>query len=76
MEQCKDSLQIPALIPEVHRYIFFSSRGFIMILAMVSGFMPQNNLLYSEKVKRKSRTITTRISEYCDQAVRSAGITD
>lgn len=35
VEQCKDSLQIPALIPEVHRYIFFSSRGFIMILAMV-----------------------------------------
>ncbi|KAG8554430.1 hypothetical protein GDO81_003793 [Engystomops pustulosus] len=33
--QCKDSLQIPALIPEVHRYIFFSSRGFIMILAVV-----------------------------------------
>ncbi|XP_073446933.1 transmembrane protein 268 isoform X3 [Dendrobates tinctorius] len=35
VEQCKDSLQIPALIPEVHRYIFFNSRGFIMILAMV-----------------------------------------
>ncbi|XP_069841941.1 transmembrane protein 268 [Dendropsophus ebraccatus] len=35
VEQCKDSLQIPALIPEVHRYIFFSSRGFVIILAMV-----------------------------------------
>ncbi|XP_075690316.1 transmembrane protein 268 isoform X2 [Rhinoderma darwinii] len=35
VEQCKDSLQIPTLIPEVHRYIIFSSRGFIMILAMV-----------------------------------------
>ncbi|XP_066436812.1 transmembrane protein 268 [Eleutherodactylus coqui] len=35
LEQCKDSLQIPALIPEVHRYIFFSSRGFVMILAVV-----------------------------------------
>ncbi|CAJ0927527.1 unnamed protein product [Ranitomeya imitator] len=36
VEQCKDSLQIPALIPEVHRYIFFNSRGFIMILAMIN----------------------------------------
>ncbi|XP_056395997.1 transmembrane protein 268 isoform X2 [Hyla sarda] len=35
VQQCKDSLQIPALIPEVHRYIFFSSRGFVIILAMV-----------------------------------------
>ncbi|XP_044162042.1 transmembrane protein 268 [Bufo gargarizans] len=35
VEHCKDSLQIPALIPEVYRYIFFSSRGFVIILAVV-----------------------------------------
>ncbi|XP_018414032.1 PREDICTED: transmembrane protein C9orf91 homolog [Nanorana parkeri] len=34
-EQCRHSLQIPALIPEVHRYIFFSSRGFGIILALI-----------------------------------------
>ncbi|KAM9324342.1 transmembrane protein 268 [Gastrophryne carolinensis] len=35
MEKCRRSLRIPALIPEVQRYIFFSSRGFGMILALV-----------------------------------------
>lgn len=35
VEQCRHSLQIPAIIPEVHRYIFFSSRGFGMILALI-----------------------------------------
>nr|DBA21570.1 TPA: hypothetical protein GDO54_018181 [Pyxicephalus adspersus] len=35
VEQCRHSLQIPTLVPEVHRYIFFSSRGFGMILALI-----------------------------------------
>ncbi|KAM8934701.1 transmembrane protein 268 [Pelodytes ibericus] len=35
MEQCRDCLQTSALIPELRRYIFFSSRGFGIVLAMV-----------------------------------------
>ncbi|KAM5145325.1 transmembrane protein 268 [Mantella aurantiaca] len=35
VEQCRHSLQIPVLAPEIHRYIFFSSRGFGMILALI-----------------------------------------
>ncbi|OCT65526.1 transmembrane protein 268 [Xenopus laevis] len=35
LEQCRDCLQVTALIPELRRYIFFSSRGFGMILALI-----------------------------------------
>ncbi|KAM4663181.1 transmembrane protein 268 isoform 2-T2 [Discoglossus pictus] len=35
LEQCRDSLQISPLIPELRRYIFFSSRGFGMVLGLI-----------------------------------------
>ncbi|KAG8447930.1 hypothetical protein GDO86_015153 [Hymenochirus boettgeri] len=35
MEQCRDSLKCSVLIPELRRYIFFSSRVFGMVLALV-----------------------------------------
>ncbi|MEE6520009.1 hypothetical protein FKM82_017779 [Ascaphus truei] len=36
LEQCRGSLQISPLIPELCRYVFFSSRVFGMALALVS----------------------------------------
>ncbi|KAM3911949.1 transmembrane protein 268 isoform 2-T3 [Leptodactylus fuscus] len=61
VEQCKDSLQIPTLIPEVHRYIFFSSRGFIMILAMVIYASIWTNLYSTAQMFSSSHSWVTSI---------------
>ncbi|XP_053551999.1 transmembrane protein 268 [Bombina bombina] len=35
LEQCQNSLQMSPLVPELHRYIIFSSRGFGMVLSLI-----------------------------------------
>ncbi|KAM4696827.1 transmembrane protein 268 isoform 1-T4 [Rhinophrynus dorsalis] len=35
LEKCRESLQVSALIPELSRYVFFTSRGFGVALAVV-----------------------------------------
>ncbi|XP_063792503.1 transmembrane protein 268 isoform X2 [Pseudophryne corroboree] len=61
-DQCRDSLQIPALIPEVNRYIFFSSRGFGMVLALIMYSSIWTNLYFTAQVFSSGHSWLTSIS--------------
>ncbi|XP_068104373.1 transmembrane protein 268 isoform X2 [Hyperolius riggenbachi] len=61
VEQCRHSLPIPALLPEIHRYIFFSSRGFGIILAMILYASIWVNLYSTAQMFAPSPTWVTSI---------------
>ncbi|XP_063288759.1 transmembrane protein 268 [Pelobates fuscus] len=61
LEQCRDSLQRSALIPELHRYIFFSSRGFGMVLAVVLYISIWFNLYSTAQMFTTNHSWTTSI---------------
>ncbi|XP_075040978.1 transmembrane protein 268 isoform X2 [Mixophyes fleayi] len=74
VEQCRESLLIPALIPEVNRYIFFSSRGFGMILALILYSSIWTNLYFTAQVFSSGHSWVTSISVTIAAAVITVAI--
>uniref|UniRef100_A0A8C5R480 Transmembrane protein 268 n=1 Tax=Leptobrachium leishanense TaxID=445787 RepID=A0A8C5R480_9ANUR len=61
LEECRDVLQMSALIPELRRYIFFSSRGFGMVLAVILYISVWFNLYSTAQMFTNSQSWTTSI---------------